>query len=148
MVQNTTSSTRTFIPRDTVDKKPDKPVKKPRQSRAFKKSALPWIIITVLVVITGLLFWQYQEAQKKLSEPQQIAKYERQLRKIILLPADEKPITTATVKDATALSKILFYKNAKNGDVVFVFGKEHLAILYRPSTNQIINITTDVNISK
>ena len=146
-MQSTTSSTRTFIPRETAEKKPEKPAKKPRR-KLFTRKTLPWIIIVVLVVVSGLLFWQYHEAKQKLDGPGQIAQDEKRLRKIILLPVNEKPITTATVKDASALSKILFYKNAHNGDVVFVYKNEHLAILYRPSTNQIINITTDVNISK
>jgi len=55
------------------------------------------------------------------------------------LPAHETP-TVATVVHADKLRGQSFFANARNGDKVLVYGKEKEAILYRPSTDQIVTI--------
>lgn len=60
--------------------------------------------------------------------------------KLMELPA-EKP-TVATVKDVTQLpSDQPFFTAAKNGDTVLFYNTAKKAILYRPETNKIINIS-------
>jgi hypothetical protein len=58
------------------------------------------------------------------------------VRKHMLLP-DEKPQIN-TVTDAERFRVEPFYVNAQNGDKVLVFSRR--AILYRPSTDKIIEI--------
>jgi len=56
--------------------------------------------------------------------------------KYIELPG-ETP-TVATVNDASKLNHQEFFKNAKNGDKVLVFSESGRALLYRPSTQKVI----------
>lgn len=54
------------------------------------------------------------------------------------LPAEEP--TVATVTDIQKLRTQAFFANAQNGDRVLIFTKTKKAIIYRPSTNKIIEI--------
>ena len=60
------------------------------------------------------------------------------VRKLMQLP-NEQP-TMATITDATKLTGKPFFANAKNGDKVLIFQSIKKAILYRESTNQIIDV--------
>ena len=59
--------------------------------------------------------------------------------KLLLLPADESP-TIAAVSDISKLQDQLFFKNAKNGDVVLMFAKAQRAVLFDPELNKIIEV--------
>ena len=59
--------------------------------------------------------------------------------KLILLPIDEEA-TIATVSDLQKLRDQLFFKNAKNGDVVLMYAKAKRAILFNPDLNKIIEV--------
>ena len=48
--------------------------------------------------------------------------------------------TVATVSDINKLRTQPFFTNAKNGERVLIFKNTKKAIIYRPSTNQIIEI--------
>ena len=62
--------------------------------------------------------------------------------RLIDLPKDEAP-TVANVSDASQAKKqSAFFNNAQNGDKVLMYVKAGEAILYRPSTNKIILVTT------
>ena len=65
--------------------------------------------------------------------------------KLILLPSGEQP-TIATVSDKSQLSTQPFFANALDGDKVLVYANAKKAILYRPSTNQVIEVAP-VNIT-
>ena len=57
---------------------------------------------------------------------------------LMQLPADETP-TVANVSDAAkAKTQSAFFNNAQNGDTVLMYVKSGQAILYRPTTNQIV----------
>lgn len=61
------------------------------------------------------------------------------LGKLMELPQGETP-TIATISDKEKLKDQVFFKMAKNGDKLFAYNTAMLAILYRPSTNKIINV--------
>ncbi len=63
--------------------------------------------------------------------------------KVYALPKDEKP-SVYTVKDKEASKKQLgtFFDKAENGDSSLIYTKAKIAILYRPSTNQVINVSS------
>ena len=137
-MQSTTNSTRTFMPAQTTEKKPEKP-KKERKKPTLKW--LPWVVIALLVIVSGFLWFEYNQAQNKLADNSQ-QYYQQQtknLGKLIILPTNETP-TIVTVKDATKVRNQSFYASAKNGDITFVYAKNKRAILYRPDRNIIVNV--------
>lgn len=58
--------------------------------------------------------------------------------KLTIVPPDETPSVT-TVVDETKINQE-FLRNAKKGDKVLLYFQSGRAIVYRPSTNQIVNI--------
>ena len=59
--------------------------------------------------------------------------------KLITLPTDEQP-AVATVTDLSQLKSQPFFANALVGDKVLIYAKAKEAILYRPSTDKIIEV--------
>ena len=57
----------------------------------------------------------------------------------MVLPQNEEP-TTATVSDTAKLKDQPFFKNAKNGDVVLIYTKAQIAILYDRKIDKIIAV--------
>lgn len=125
----------------------DKKVKRVPQGKM-----LLWILVLVLfaaaVGTAAYYVNRYHDSQaqvKKLaSNPTITAQQEQQeliakIGKLTVLPKGETP-TVATVTDITKLKDQPFFTNAQNGDKVLIYTQAKQAFLYRPSTNQIINI--------
>jgi hypothetical protein len=148
-----TSSTRTFMtpkPEPSKKKSPRKPLKLPKLHLNVRFGSLPWLLVLIFVVLSGFMYIQYHDAKQKL-QTNDVAKTNQQtlakLEKVIVLPAGQTP-TFATVKDVTALKKQSnFFNGAQNGDKLIVYTKENKALLYRPSTNRIINFSTSLKIT-
>lgn len=118
-------------------------------------------VIAVLLVLSlagnGLLLWQYTEQRDELAEAEQtidlfrsdpesaqqanIEQYIEQVGRVYDLPGDETP-SLATVSDKDALDDQPFFERAENGDVVLIYPEAQLAILFRPATGQLINISS------
>lgn len=108
-------------------------------------------VVIVALLAAGYFFIQYQKAQTLLKNPSQAAVSEikaltDKVGQLIELPVGEDP-TVATVSDKTKLSDQVFFRNAQNGDKVLIYTKAKKAILYRPSTNKIIEVAP-VNIGE
>ena len=117
------------------------------------------LFVLVLLVVAGLLFQNYTIAKRQRQAQQQLAAAEQQLKsseqtktsagddqqllaavgQLIVLPTDEQP-TIATVQDLSKLQGQPFFANAEIGDKVLIYSTAKKAILYRPSTNQIIEL--------
>ena len=61
--------------------------------------------------------------------------------KLYSLPKDEKP-SVATVSDKAKLKDQPFFASAENGDITLIYSTAKLAILYRPSSGKIINVSS------
>lgn len=118
------------------------PAKKSMKSIFSGKSA---ILIALVIAAAGVGFGvsQYNEAQK-LKTPagaQKVKDDEDNSLKakvaILMQLPNEKP-TVATV-DITKVKGQAFFKDAKNGDKVLIFAAARKAVIYRESTNKIIN---------
>ncbi|MBA3757568.1 hypothetical protein H0X09_01770 [Candidatus Saccharibacteria bacterium] len=114
--------------------------------RGIKRPKLRPATIIILVLLLGLaaLGWQYnqtREENKKLSDPQVAVRRDADELKakvgmLVELP-DEQP-TIATVSDTSKLQSQQFFAKAQNGDKVLIFTNAKRAVLYRPSTNKVI----------
>lgn len=107
------------------------------------------LLSTVVVVYMGfstfaaIRFYDlYRQAEAKVPKTEkemekEVADITTQLKKIMNVP-DEKPVI-ATVKDKNALKgQQAFFANAENGDKLVIFQTARKAILFRPSTEKII----------
>lgn len=122
------------------------------------------VVVIGLIVAAGFYFRSYRELRrqrndlqaqnaglsKQLSaykaDPNQAAQAEADkviadVGKLYALPKDEKP-SVATVKDKSKLADQPFFAKAENGDVTLIYSGAKLAILYRPTTKQIINVSS------
>jgi hypothetical protein len=105
------------------------------------------LLIIGLALFGGFYFKKYRDLKNNPPSADQVAQAEvdktiAAVGKLYSLPKDEKP-TVATVKDKDATVKQYgqFFANAENGDVSLIYTKAKLAILYRPSTNKIVNVS-------
>jgi len=109
----------------------------------FKK--IFFIIIFILAiggtVTSAYYFKQYKnlKANPNLEVQKEMDVLIKTIGKLIELPSDETP-TVATISNKEKLKDQLFFAKAENGDKLIAFTKAMQAILYRPSTNKIINV--------
>lgn len=122
------------------------------------------ILLLFSLAGNGFLLWQYidnqdelQQTQDELAEAKQtldlfrtdpesaqqanVEQYVEQVGRVYDLPEDETP-SLATVQDKDALEDQQFFQRAENGDVVLIYPEAELAILFRPSTGQLINVSS------
>ncbi len=90
-----------------------------------------------------------KELETVKTNPEQAAKEEvkrivGEVGKLYALPDGEEP-SVATVSDKSKLADQPFFAKAENGDVTLIYTKAKLAVLYRPSSKQIVNVSS-VNI--
>ncbi len=107
------------------------------------------VLVVFLALIAGVGYFghkynQSQKEVKRLSNPQEAARQEASqllatVAKLVDINSKETP-TVATVSDASKLKSQPFFAKAQNGDKVLIFTQDRRAILYRPSTNKIIEI--------
>ena len=107
------------------------------------------MFIAILVIGLGgatyYFYSKYNDSQKLLANPQALvdqqgAQIVAQVAKLMDLPIGETP-TVATVLDASKLKDQVFFASAMNEDKVIIYTQAKKAILYRPSTNRIIEVS-------
>jgi hypothetical protein len=111
-------------------------------------------LVILLVALGGLSYYfytKYQKAKSIAANPTEAAKQEsnvliEKVSKLMELPRLEEP-TVATVSDKEKLKEQPFFKGAEVGDKVLIYIQARKAILYRPSTNKIIEVSP-VNIQQ
>lgn len=59
--------------------------------------------------------------------------------KLYALPKED-PTNVYTVNDKETAKKTPFFEKAENGDIALIYSNSKLAILYRPSSKQLINV--------
>jgi hypothetical protein len=111
-----------------------------------KKSIfLALICVFILSLVTAIYFYiQYQQSQKYLKNPTLVEKEKTdkvvaEVGKLMDLPKNEEP-TLGDVADTTKLKDQPFFAKAKNGDKILIYTQKREIILYRESTNKIINV--------
>lgn len=116
--------------------------------RLYIGLAIAFLVIAIGSIFAGIQYKKLKDENARLSNPQESAKVEsdrlkKQVAALIDVPTDEEP-TIATVSDANKAKEQspTFFANAKNDDRLLLYAKAKKAILYRPSTNKIIEIST------
>lgn len=107
------------------------------------------LVILALVAVGAAIYFgaQYVNAQRELTrlqtDPRGVANEEAarlvaKVGKLIDLPAEQP--TVAVVTDASRLKDQPFFAKAENGDRVLIYTEAKKAILYRPSTNKVLDV--------
>jgi hypothetical protein len=117
------------------------------QKRSVRNVGFILLLLVVLAIILSVpavyFYNQYKAMQAKVNPTAatqaQITTLIAHVGNLMLLPTDEMP-TVATVSDKSKLSGQSFFSHAENGDQVLIYPKARKAILYRPSTNKIIEV--------
>lgn len=121
----------------------------PERKQEPEKNRTVMVAIVVLVIFIlgslGASFYFYQKYKKAVSNPAAVSLEEareitEKIGKFIELP-EESP-TLATVSNKEKLQNQPFFSKAENGDKVLIYSQVGKAILYRPSTNKIIEVTS------
>ena len=108
-------------------------------------------IIAVILILAGIggtyyFYTQNKKSQALLKDPTAVQEAEtkeilKKISEFMILPTDEEP-NVATVLDTNQLKDQPFFVQAQNGDKVIIYTKADKAILYRPSTNKIVNVSS------
>lgn len=129
----------------TKDQELDAEISASSAGKRKKSKRWPFFILVILAAI-GIIsstyyYRQYRalKANPNLEAQKEAAGLVESVSKLMDLPADEIP-TIATVQAQEKLKDQPFFKNAKNGDKLLAYTKAMKAILYRPSTNRIIEV--------
>ncbi len=101
-------------------------------------------IILIFTLIPSLYFYNKYQKLKKSAPPSEssVEELKSLIEKVashIELPQGEEP-TVAIVSDKEIIKNQPFFSRAENGDKVLIYTKAKKAILYRPSTNKIIEV--------
>lgn len=104
------------------------------------------VIAVVSVISLIYLYRQYEVAREQLQKTaseksdSEIQSLVRTIGVYMELPGSEVP-TLATVTDVSKLPSIPFFAKAKSGDKVLIYTRAAKAILYRPGSNKVIDVS-------
>ena len=106
-----------------------------------KVSLAMLLLLFLLLSALGIAgYWYYQYTQSPpVREYAEMKSLVAKIGKMIEIPTDEAP-TLATVTNKQKLDNQLFFQRAENGDKILIYSKNRRAILYRPSTERIIDV--------
>ena len=98
------------------------------------------IVLIAAVAFGGLQYKQYHDLKKNPNKAQQseVTRVTNEVGKLYKLP-NETP-TLATVQDISKLKSQPFFQNAQNGDKLLIYQGARQAIIYRESSNQMVNV--------
>lgn len=126
------------------------PVKSSHDGISLMKK-LPWLLLLLVLIGSGIFAYHQhregeqlqQQIQDLKQNPQKATEEEskvllEKVNALIQLP-DEQP-TIATVTDLAPLKDQPFFAYAQIGDKVLIFSQAKKAVLYRPSTNKVIEV--------
>lgn len=121
-------------------------------SRLLELLRKPIYLVLLLLILSlaalGVVYSQYQKTQSELAkiknDPQAVRTEEtkkliEQVSKVMVLPSGEIP-TLATITDISKLKNQPFFAKAQNGDKLLIYTDAKRAILFRPSTNKVIDV--------
>jgi competence protein ComGC len=98
-------------------------------------------IITLLLIISGVLFYNYTKLKHNSAGSGEAAatRVISEVNKLYQAPTDETPVVEQ-VQDKSQLADQQFFAKAAAKDYVLLYKKNKLAVVYRESTNKLINV--------
>jgi len=132
-----------------IEKTEEQPVEKKGSNGQLKSFKLVFVSFCLLGLLGTTIYFYRQYAkvasmQKDYSaesnESKQWLKEKETIEKFMELPVDEEPIL-ATVTDIEKVKTQPFFSKAQNGDRVLIYSNNKKAILFRPSTEKIIEVS-------
>lgn len=128
-------------PQETIKEK----VSVNKNSHKKLYSLLAFVTI-LLAIFGGATFYFYKKSRVVVTPQQNQATADRELSdavtnisKIAVLPITDNP-TLFVVSDPEQLKSDAFFDNSKAGDQMLLYPRIGFAVLYRPSSNQIVNM--------
>lgn len=104
-----------------------------------------WLILlvcfTIGIAIAGsILSYKYHILSTKPEEAQTLQTniLLKKVSNLVLLPQDSP--TIAEITDISKLNQQTFFSRAENQDLLLIYTKDNITVLYRPSSNKVINI--------
>lgn len=110
--------------------------------RFARRNLYTLVPFAILVAALGYYYFQYQHLLAQNSPQQTQAQVQRavdSIEKLMYVPSDSGA-QLATISDKTKLAGQAFFAHAENGDELVLFPAAQEAVLYRPSTNKIIQV--------
>lgn len=104
-----------------------------RRNRKLRTAAFA-VIVLVVCAVGGYIYTSHKPVEAVSNDSKLI----QQVAAKAVLPTDESP-SISTVVNATAVNQP-FLKGAKNGDKVLLYFQAGRAIVFRPSTGQVVNM--------
>jgi len=102
------------------------------------------VVIVLAVLLVVAIVFIVLLVGKRPAEEDQVRDLQRTVKsvsRLIVLPENEQP-TLATVSDVSKLKDQAFFANAKTGDKVLIYPESRKAILYSPSLDKIIEVSS------
>jgi len=106
-----------------------------KKSKIMKISLIAIIAVVILALGGSAYYFYHQYKKTAVVEANDIA---GKVGKLMELP--NEPATLATVTDKEKLKDQPFFAHSENGDKALIYTQAKKAILYRPSTNKIIEV--------
>jgi hypothetical protein len=103
------------------------------------------VLLVVAIGAAGYFYYQSKHAAQ-IADSKEIEDLTKTIGQFLELPTDETP-TLATVTDREKLADQTFFLKAENGDKVLIYSQSGKAILYRPGTKKIVDMTS-VNVNQ
>ena len=139
---------------EDIESNDSKAESKNKKRNGIVSKLLPWILLLIVLSagVGGVLYYK-NRAEKVEADPAAVQTEKNQaetdrvvtaLKKILTVTETDAP-TVARVEDPAKLqaSNPEFYKNIQTGDYLIIFPSR--AIIFRESSNQIINIAPIIN---
>jgi hypothetical protein len=148
------------IKKKKVYKKMEKPIElKIKEPESMSKKGLNWLKVVIVAFILGCLLglsgtavYFYRQYKKAVliqnispggedQTAKELQSIKEAIGRFMELPGNEEPVL-ATVTDIEKIKTQPFFANAQNGDKVLIYADNKKAILYRPLTGKIVEVST------
>lgn len=120
------------------------------KGKSYPVKNLLLIAVALLLIVFSsvylLLAYRNSQADPNLAIQKETKELTDRIGRFMELPTEEQP-TLATVTDQDKLKGQNFFSHAQNGDKLLVYTKAKKAILFRPSTGKVIEVSNLISSS-